>query len=347
MYAFRTREPSTPVRGDLSLKPEPRQLTAVLRSSNFAHVLGRIASAAAMIALAGPAGVHAEGAQQHPRGTDGVLATQNTANRGAIATRVSPRRLAPRGPRVVLGEYHDTYAYSPDRASVAFGISAPGKTDRIGVRIVNGNPLAQATDIETGIYAAGLAWPEPNRLIALLGVGGVVCTTPNCPAEEPPFYATVALLDPMSAEVLDQQRLLLGADEFPCRSVNVQGHGLVVQGGRRVYVVDDHLEASAIKLPRVYGRCAPVANSPDGARLFAVAKDSRKIAEIDVGSAKVTEHRLPRGLGGRVRVTGVDARRVVFVDQRDGASSWLTWNGKLAASSTGRPPGRRWQAGWS
>lgn len=246
-----------------------------------------------------------------------TLATLNS-ERGATVTRVSTNRLRPVGPQVVLGEYHEAYAFSPDSSAVAFGISAPGgEAGRIGVRVVSADPLAQQRDISTGIYAAGLAWPEPDRMLALLGVGGMICAGPGCAPTEPPFYATVALLDPVSGDTLGQERVLLGAEEFPCGSIDLRGEGLAVQAERRIYLIDAGLEVSDFRLPRSFGRCAPLAASPDGQQLFVVARDGERLARIEVASSKLSSDPLPSGSGGEVAsVAAVGNRRLLVMRKR-------------------------------
>jgi hypothetical protein len=49
------------------------------------------------------------------------------------------------------GEYHDAWSLSPDRRLAAFGISAPGETGRIGIRVLDLGTFQVVKDIETGI----------------------------------------------------------------------------------------------------------------------------------------------------------------------------------------------------
>ena len=86
-----------------------------------------------------------------------------------VGTRVGcfdPLSLRATSSPVVIGEYHHAWTVSPDGSRVALGISAPGATARVGVRVVELGSWTAELDVETGIAAAGLAWLTDRRLVA-------------------------------------------------------------------------------------------------------------------------------------------------------------------------------------
>jgi len=90
-----------------------------------------------------------------------------------IASRADRVSLARIGAPITLGEYHASWALAPDRSRLAFGISAPGRTSRTGVRVVDLRRWRVSANIETGIAADVLWWPSPRRLVA--GLGACIC----------------------------------------------------------------------------------------------------------------------------------------------------------------------------
>jgi hypothetical protein len=63
-----------------------------------------------------------------------MLATPNTA---VSLARLDPISLKPVSRQVRLGEYHNAWSLSPDRSELALGISAPGRSGRVGILIVD------------------------------------------------------------------------------------------------------------------------------------------------------------------------------------------------------------------
>jgi hypothetical protein len=92
---------------------------------------------------------------------------------------LDPASLHPREPIVQIGEYHYTWSYSPDGSQLAVGISAPGATGRVGIRIVDVERMRVVHDVETGIAAEALAWLTPTRLVAVTLQGDALLVEPS------------------------------------------------------------------------------------------------------------------------------------------------------------------------
>lgn len=64
----------------------------------------------------------------------GVLSPFNGS--AATLARLDPVSLRPAGPRVLLGEYHDAWGFSPDGSQVALGNGGQGRVCGRGVCVV-------------------------------------------------------------------------------------------------------------------------------------------------------------------------------------------------------------------
>ena len=232
------------------------------------------------------------GNSEATRGAD-VRTDRPLARIGSHVMRVRPLTLEPTRPRVALGEYHDTWSYSPDGSSIAFGISAPppGPGSRIGIRVANTSDLETEADLQTGVYAAALAWLEPQRIVALLGVGGTL------PFPPPPYEGTVITIDPETGEVHQEADLPFGDSEFHCDAAEAPGVALLVLANSRLFTVGTDSAAETVELPSEFEDCGQVVVAPDNETAFAIAKREDVVAEVDLSSRELTVHDLPEEPG--------------------------------------------------
>lgn len=107
----------------------------------------------------------------------GVLIPPSSAR--TVLTRLTPMSLRPRGRRVVIGEYHRAWSFSPDRSQVALATSQPSAGGRIGIRIVDTARMRVRKDVMTGIAPEAIAWLASDRLVAVLLSGEVVVVDPT------------------------------------------------------------------------------------------------------------------------------------------------------------------------
>jgi hypothetical protein len=239
----------------------------------------------------------------------GVL--QLSRNSRRVLARLDPRSLRPRGRRVVAGEYHGAWSFSPDRSQVALGVSRPARDGRVGVRIVDVARMRVRTDVLTGVAAEALAWLAPDRLVAVLQSGEVV------------------VIDPALGEVVRRWDLSGRARFYFPTSARAPGMlvAVLVSAGAlqpaRVVVVDADGRLRSTRLRRVrvgQRRSAGLALDLAGNRAF-VAGAKAPLAEIDLDTMRVRYRRL-RGRAGTDAARG----RVLSSDRR---ALWLG-RGRLA-----------------
>ena len=199
-----------------------------------------------------------------------------------VGTRVGcfhPLSLRAASSPVVIGEYHHAWSVSPDGSRVALGISAPGATARVGVRVVELGSWTAELDVETGIAAAGLAWLTDRRLVAGL------------------LDRSIVLLDPVTGAVVDRWSEGSGEDAATART---RRRFLTLVTGRRVgrlSVVDarGRLRRLSLRIP---------ADGPAGRRLRPalvahprrerayVVMDARTVIDIDLHQMRVRRIRV-------------------------------------------------------
>lgn len=97
---------------------------------------------------------------------------------GSLLAPVDRRSLKAGVPWAELGEYHHAWSVSPGGRMAAFGISAPGETARIGLRVIDLGTLQGVKDVEVGIVAEGVGWVAPDRVVAFRQSGEVVVVDP-------------------------------------------------------------------------------------------------------------------------------------------------------------------------
>jgi hypothetical protein len=206
-----------------------------------------------------------------------------SGNSGAILARVDRRSLEARAPWADLGEYHDAWSVSPDGRMAAFGISAPGETGGIGIRVIDLATLLVVRDHEVGIVAEAVGWLTPDRLVAFLQSGEVV------------------VVDPVSGE--EHARRALGAVSCPFGVPNaVTRAGFVmlasVAGAARLVVTEANGRVSTRPLPEIaagesFGFCAGASLAVDQARLVAYVVGAHAlVAEVDLRTMQVKNRRI-------------------------------------------------------
>ncbi len=224
---------------------------------------------------------------------------------GALLAPVDRRSLEAGFPWAELGEYHDASSVSPDGRMAAFGISAPGETARIGLRVIDLGTLQVVKDVEVGIVAEGVGWVAPDRVVAFLQSGEVV------------------VVDPLSGE--EHARRSLGAVSCPFgvpSAVTRAGFALLlsVAGRARLVLADEQGRVRTRELPAIaagesFGFCAGASLAVDRERLVAyVVGAHAPVAEVDLRTMRVAHHRVasrPRLLSvGGCRACGADLRAV-------------------------------------
>jgi hypothetical protein len=229
-----------------------------------------------------------------------------------FVTRVDPRTLEPIGPTARLGEYHDAYSFSPDGSTIAFGLSAPGDGGggRIGIRLVKARDLAVAGNINTGVFAGGLAWLEPRRLVALLGE--------NFDGGQP----TLGIVDPATGKV---ERL---GPLSSCETSEVRGQALLSLAMGSLSVVRSDATVETIPLPRAFQECGQIATGSGNGVALVVAAGGAVVAEVALAGSELTVHRLGRRHPGDEEAVRLGRRRLL-----------LALRGPSGRFSDGRPDG--------
>jgi hypothetical protein len=225
-----------------------------------------------------------------------MLMLPNTA---VVLARLDPLSLEPVSRQVHVGEYHDAWSLSPDGLQLAVGISAPGRTGRIGILIVDLDAMKIVRKVETGIFAGALAWLAPRLLVAGLSdplVGG---------AGRPERGGTV-LVDPLSGKILRRWAHL----SDPLASARTR-EGLVMlfpgpppatpegTAPAHLAVVDARGRLRSVALERIQLTLrdgvqwdgAGLAVDAVRARAYVFAADA-PAAEIDLRTMRVSYHRL-------------------------------------------------------
>jgi hypothetical protein len=254
------------------------------------------------------------------------IITAWSGNVGTIVAPVNRRTLKPGVPWAELGEYHDAWSLSPDHRLAAFGISAPGETGRIGIRVLDLGTFQVVRDIETGIAAEALGWIAPDRLVAFLQSGEVV------------------VVDPRSGRELSRESLgAISCPFAPPHAVTPVGFVMVVTvaGTARVVMVD---AASRVQIARLddiglgetFGLCQSAGLAVDPARLVAyVFGADAPVAAVDLRTMQVRRH----------HVTGAPAltRSGCRACGAERSAVWLG-GGRFAVAGSRLRPGRAHRA---
>ena len=210
----------------------------------------------------------------------GILKPWNGA--GAILAPVDRRTLAAGAPWAELGEYHDTWSVSPDGRLAAFGISAPGETARIGIRVLDLGTFQVVKDIAVGIAADAVGWVEPDRLVAFLQSGELV------------------VVDPGGQELARRPLGAVTCPSTPPNAVTPLGFAMLlsVAGAARLVLADAQggvrtRELRQIAAGEIFGMCAGASLAVDRSRLVAYVVGGRApVAEIDLRTMRARHHRV-------------------------------------------------------
>jgi len=124
----------------------------------------------ASVAVLGACGRDVAAVQSEPVSDHDILAITTPPDGSTTRLdRFDPDTLVARAGGLDLGEYHDAWAFSPDRRTLAVGTFA-----RTGVRLIDVKTLRVVRDIPMPIAVEGVAWLTSNRLAVLLQRGGVL-----------------------------------------------------------------------------------------------------------------------------------------------------------------------------
>jgi hypothetical protein len=223
----------------------------------------------------------------------GMLMLPDTA---VILAHLDPLTLEPRSRRVEVGEYHEAWSLSPDRSHVALGISSPGRRARSGIMIVDLEAMKVVRAVDTGVFAAALAWLAPRRLVA--GLGRAFVTRGQAPP------GGTVLVDPHTGKILRRW-----ADLSDPQASARTGDGLVMlfpgpptatpeaTAAARLAVVDARGRVRSVTLERirlafrdgVQWDEAGLAVDPARARAYVFAAEA-PAAEIDLRTMRVSYH---------------------------------------------------------
>lgn len=114
-----------------------------------------------------------------------------------VLARLDPRSLEPLAGRLQLGEYRDTWSFSPDRSHVALGMGGVGRICGAGICIVDVKRMQVENSVRAPIAAEAVAWLSPRRVVAVLQSGTVIVT------------------DPVTGKILRRRRLGVGQQLSP------------------------------------------------------------------------------------------------------------------------------------
>jgi hypothetical protein len=223
-----------------------------------------------------------------------VLAIVRSPNAPAILARFHPLSLEPASRRVVVGEYHDAWALSPDGSRLALGVSASGENKRTGILIVALDSMRVVQKIETGIAAETLAWLAPRALAAILQRGGTVLVNP--------LTAKVVktwpdLVEPYAAASTPERLMMLvpgRAPEAPERTAPMELVVVVAAGPPKRLL----LERSRIELDSANQAGLAVNPTHEHAYVFT---PGAPVADVDLDEMSVSYHRLRLPLEGPTR----------------------------------------------
>ena len=206
----------------------------------------------------------------------------------ARLARIEPRSLRPlRGPRLDLFDPVGAWTFSPDRSRLALATGCQAGLSLGHLQLVDVRRMRQVGCLAVG-YVGALAWPTPNRLLA-------VATSP----------LEVLLIDPASVRIIERT---------PVEGIGVAdmaraGDRLIVLTGRlsgprrvvphRLLVADARgtVRSTAVGGSRASGLVA----DPSGRRAFLVSAGA--VVQIDLDTLAVSQLRRSSPQPARRRVT--------------------------------------------
>jgi hypothetical protein len=210
--------------------------------------------------------------------------------------RIDPGSLeAMAGPSIVVGRSSGSWAFSPDRALLA--VATETLVGRRIVRILDPASLRQRTAVRLTGYLGPVAWPAPDRVLAIS----------DCCAYSPNKIEVVSY-DPLARRIVRRATV----DGRRLRTVRApDGFVLLVGpeegfGPARIVVADANGALRSTTLDVVAGYTQPdgepyvfrqrlpgLAVDPEGGRAFVVTPESH-VVEIDLATLAVREHDLSR-----------------------------------------------------
>jgi hypothetical protein len=184
------------------------------------------------------------------RGQDGDLPNRPPIGivSGTLA-RLDPLTLKPHETRLKLGEFHETWSYSPDRSRVALGMGSPGApTCGAGICIVDLASMRVVEDIDAPIAAEAVGWVSRRQVVAVLQSGEVIVADPETGATLPGHDLSVETYGPPSAETPDGFAVVVHGD--PPRLVEFDGAGGMSVADLRQVDLDRKQAGLAVDLAR-------------------------------------------------------------------------------------------------
>jgi hypothetical protein len=188
----------------------------------------RATIATAVVATAIAAGVvRADGSNEpwrgKPHGTERSVSARgqggNLPSRSPVGVvsrtlaRLDPLTLTPREPRLELGEFHETWSFSPDRSRVALGMGSPSvPTCGAGICIVDLASMRIVEDIDGSVAAEAVGWVSPRRVVAILQSGEVLVGDPETGETLPGHDLSAQVLAPTSAATPNGFAVVLGGN---------------------------------------------------------------------------------------------------------------------------------------
>jgi hypothetical protein len=214
----------------------------------------------------------AGGATAAPLPTRLPLATvSSTVETRSFVSRLDPLTLAPRGPRVELGEFHDGWSFSPDGSQIAFGKSPAGGNTPDGIRVVDVARLTLVQTIRTNIFVGPLAWLAPHELVGLLAGTRPVVFDPAAPAAAQGTTGFVGAGCGFPPTVTTRRAL-----------VGLNRRGLFTVDGRgRVDITRLHV-----------GDCRRAGLAVEARSAWVLPAGSKRLAEVDLRSGSVVQHNI-------------------------------------------------------
>lgn len=246
-------------------------------------------------------------------------------NTAVILARLDPLSLEPVSRPVHLGEYHDAWSLSPDRSRLALGISAPGRSGRVGILIVDLEGMKVVREIETGGAAEALAWLTPRLLVAALVRDGTVIVDPltgNVLRRWPRLSEPQASAHAQGGFVL----LFRGPPRSTAKGEGVAAPRLAVidAPGRLRSVVLERIQLGVrYRASEAFADSAGLAVDPGREHAYVFAADA-PVADIDLRTMRVTYHRLEPLFLGPGEAVGAEAQRKSAVWARNRRAIWLT-----------------------
>jgi len=138
--------------------------------------------------------------------------------------RLDPLTLTPREPRLRLGEFHETWSFSPDRSRVALGMGSPSaRICGAGICIVDLASMRIVEDIDAPIAAEAVGWVSGRRVVAVLQSGEVVVANPETGETLPGHDLSAEVLGPTSAATPNGFAVVVGGG--PSRLVEFDRRG--------------------------------------------------------------------------------------------------------------------------